>query len=252
MNVLQQIESTIDSLALSEAKVAHVILDAPEAASSFSIARLAEEAETSTSAVQRLCQSLGVSGYKELRYALASQRLEPEGAIGDDGDPLLQAVDRLASAVAALSRLDRSLLDELAQSIVSSSAVYCMGVYRSGLPAQKLCMDLRDLKVLALDATDVVDTTHLMGLADHDTCVILFSVAGSNIASRGGAAQREVPAEHTWLVTTNARPRVGKEWGHVIVLPSAAAGFAGQLDDHTVMMAFVELLVQLVRARLEA
>ena len=41
MNVLQQIESTIDSLALSEAKVAHVILDAPEAASSFSIARLA-------------------------------------------------------------------------------------------------------------------------------------------------------------------------------------------------------------------
>lgn len=244
MDIMERIEQQLDGLAKSEAKVGRLILTYPNAVADFSITRLAQEADTSTSAVQRFCQSLGYTGYKDFRYDLAAEAARVPRTETDD--PLGDAAKRLASAVSALAQLNRAVLEELVGDIAAASRVLCVGVHRSSLPAAKLRMDLEDLGICALGANDPVGASHLARLMVDDACAVVFSVAGASNPLLFGDAET---SGHTWMVTTNARAKAPDAATRLIVLPSASFPGAVHVDDHAVMMAFVELLVLLVRER---
>ena len=65
-NLLEQIQNRLGELNKAERKVAEVILAAPQQATRYSIATLAQEAQVSEPTVNRFCRSFGVSGYPEL------------------------------------------------------------------------------------------------------------------------------------------------------------------------------------------
>jgi RpiR family carbohydrate utilization transcriptional regulator len=70
-NLLEEIQNRLNELNKAERKVAEVILQAPQQATRFSIAALAQAAKVSEPTVNRFCRSFGVNGYPELKMQLA-------------------------------------------------------------------------------------------------------------------------------------------------------------------------------------
>ena len=69
---LVRIRSLLPGLAKAEQRVAHVVLEDPGGVARRSITEVAESAGTSETTVTRFCKAVGVSGYPELRIALAA------------------------------------------------------------------------------------------------------------------------------------------------------------------------------------
>ena len=64
---MMMIENIIEDLPDSEKKIANFILNNPHKAVSLTVVELGDASETSSSAVIRLCKSLGLRGYQELK-----------------------------------------------------------------------------------------------------------------------------------------------------------------------------------------
>jgi len=64
---IMMIKNVVEDLPDSEKKIANFILNNPHKAVSLTVAELGEMSETSSSAVIRLCKSLGLRGYQELK-----------------------------------------------------------------------------------------------------------------------------------------------------------------------------------------
>ncbi|AEJ39573.1 RpiR family transcriptional regulator [Sulfobacillus acidophilus TPY] len=76
--VLERLESNVDQLAESEARVARWILAHPQEVLSLSVRELARRAESSQAAVTRLCRSLQIGGYHTLKVLLAADLVRQE------------------------------------------------------------------------------------------------------------------------------------------------------------------------------
>lgn len=249
MSILYRIQAAADQLADSEAKVARVILENPKLLEHYTITTLAQESETSTSAVLRFCHTLGFGGYKDFRYALASE-LRAQTTEGDARNPLREVAQGMAEAVGALANLDPADLELLATQLAQASTVFCLGIHRSFLPAEKLRMDLEDLGILAISARDAVQMTHLANLVGEHSCTVVFSASGTQGNYRAALDTGLAAQGHSWLVTSSARSQLSGLMEHTIVLPSVRHIGTGTVDDHPIAMAFVELLVQQVREQL--
>ncbi len=251
MSILDRIQAASGQLADSEAKVARVILENPKLLEHYTITTLAQSSETSTSAVLRFCHTLGFGGYKDFRYALTSE-LQAQATTGGADNPLREAARGMAEAVGALADLQAADLELLASHIAQASTVFCLGIHRSSLPAEKLRMDLEDLGILAISARDAVQMTHLANLVGERSCTVVFSVSGTLGNYRAMLDAGFASSGHSWLVTSSARPQLAGQLGHVITLPSAHRVGVAAVDEHPIAMAFVELLVQCVRERMAA
>ena len=250
MAILQHISMMTGQLAESEAKVAEVILADPSALEHYTITRLAQQAETSTSAVLRFCHSLGFSGYKDFRFGLVSEIRQHATSEAGDGDELDRAAEAFAQAIGRLADLDRASIALLASHLISARTVFSVGFHRSFLPAEKLRMDLEDLGVIALSCRDGVQATHMANLVDEESCVIIFSETGSSASYRAALDAGLVAQGHTWLITSSPRAQLATHVEQTIELPSARRAGAGTVDEHPVAMAFVELLTLVAKERL--
>lgn len=242
MAILPHIQSMGSQLAESEAKVAEAILADPTALEHYTITRLAQKAETSTSAVLRFCHSLGFSGYKDFRFELISEIRQQRTYDAGKVDTLGRAAEALAQAVGKLADLDRTTIARLASHIIDARTVFCVGIHRSFLPAEKLRMDLEDLGIVALSCRDSVQATHMANLIDARDCVILFSETGSIANLRASLDAGLVQQGHTWLITSNPRAQLAAHVEHTLTLPSTPRAATATFDQHPIALAFVELL----------
>ncbi len=71
-NILTQIEIAIKELPTSERKVGEYILENKASIISMTITELAEKSDTSTAAVVRLCRSIGINGFPNLKIRLSA------------------------------------------------------------------------------------------------------------------------------------------------------------------------------------
>jgi RpiR family transcriptional regulator, carbohydrate utilization regulator len=72
--VLATVRSVLPSLQPSDARVAQLILDEPDAIVYRSVGDVAEAAQTSSTTVVRCTQKLGFRGFHDLKLALAQER----------------------------------------------------------------------------------------------------------------------------------------------------------------------------------
>jgi DNA-binding MurR/RpiR family transcriptional regulator len=237
-------------LAESEAKVAEAILADPTALEHYTITRLAQKAETSTSAVLRFCHSLGFSGYKDFRFELISEIRQQRTSDAGKVDTLGRAAEALAQAVGKLADLDRTTIARLASHIIDARTVFCVGIHRSFLPAEKLRMDLEDLGIIALSCRDGVQATHMANLVGEDSCVIIFSETGSSASYRAALDAGLAQQGHSWLITSSPHAQLANHVEHAIVLPSTRHAAIPTIDQHPIALAFVELLILQIREQL--
>lgn len=129
----------------SEKRVADYILKHPEAILNFSITELARESSVSEATVNRLCHSLGYSGYGVMKIAL-SQQLAQETIKNipkdiKEGDDVSEVAKKLSySLKAAIENtyniLSVSELVRAIESIQTAERIYFYGIGGSGAVAK--------------------------------------------------------------------------------------------------------------------
>jgi DNA-binding MurR/RpiR family transcriptional regulator len=164
------------TLVPSKQRVAALILQNPAYASTQTISELARAAATSETTVLRLCHELGVSGYRELRVALAAESGREQGRAGsqevggdisrdDDLDAIVEKVTGADQrAIADTARvLDRAALAEAVRRTAAARRIDIVGVGASA--------------VVALDLQQKLHRIGLIAYAWHDTHAALTAAA---------------------------------------------------------------------------
>ncbi|HVV19150.1 MAG TPA: MurR/RpiR family transcriptional regulator [Pseudonocardiaceae bacterium] len=167
---LVRIRSLLPGLAKAEQRVAHVVLDDPGGVARRSITEVAESAGTSETTVTRFCKAVGVSGYPELRIALAADTARAAARtdrdMGGDIDPsddLAQVVGKVAFADAraveeTAEQLDIAALRQVVEAIAGAGRVDVYGVGASAFVAADLQQKLHRIGRVCFAWSD----THIM------------------------------------------------------------------------------------------
>ncbi|AQU76827.1 MULTISPECIES: MurR/RpiR family transcriptional regulator [Priestia] len=146
VNVLLRIESSLYELPKSERKVAQYILEHPEQVVRMTIHELAAQANASSSAVTRLCRSLEVGSFSELKVSLSSHISRPEKAGFYDIEPnetIASIKDKIVSnSVQVIQEtalnLDEDIIHQTIKIIKDTPVIYVYGVGASWLVAEDI------------------------------------------------------------------------------------------------------------------
>lgn len=139
-NIVQEINSALDSLNRSERKVAEVILSDPQAATRSSIAVLARAAEVSEPTVNRFCKRFNTAGFPDFKLHLAqalasgvpyvNRNVEPD----DDADSYTgKIIDAaIAAMVTAKKSLDPQTINLAVDQLIQAKQIIFFGLGGSG------------------------------------------------------------------------------------------------------------------------
>jgi DNA-binding MurR/RpiR family transcriptional regulator len=166
--VLTRLRGLKPTLVPSKRRVAAYILRDPARVARQTITELADAAQTSETTVLRLCQELGVRGYRELRVALAAEsgreqeraaNREIGGDIGRDDD-LDSIIDTITytdqQAIADTARnLDRRALAEAVSLTAGARRVDIVGFGASAVVALDLQQKLHRIGLIAYAWHDI-------------------------------------------------------------------------------------------------
>ncbi|MCI1642419.1 MAG: MurR/RpiR family transcriptional regulator [Actinomyces sp.] len=178
----------------SLARVATYLLGAPDSHATETIGSIAEATGTSTASVTRLARRLGLSGFKELRVALATLPTGTgRGPGADDGvvlpgiswsDTTADLLRKLAAeerrTLAEASRLlDPDLLEAVAARIHAARRLVMFGVGASQLVTRDLAAKLDRIGVLSHVSADRHDALAISGALSGDDAAVLVSHSGT-------------------------------------------------------------------------
>lgn len=129
----KRIQTLEKGLSPAEQRLVEVLMQSPEAASFESVAQLATRAQTHASALVRLAQRLGFSGFPELRKALRAELTQARrtddlirARLDDsrDTDILSRLIEREMTALHDLSKyVSQAQIDAAADTILSAERV---------------------------------------------------------------------------------------------------------------------------------
>ncbi|WP_067195580.1 MurR/RpiR family transcriptional regulator [Microbacterium sp. XT11] len=187
------VRESLPGLTASERRIAEEILDDPTGVAGLAITDLAVRCETSVSTVARFAQSLGYSGYRELRaeisrsvtlaqaqrerFGLETTAIDPHDAVSTVaakiGAQQVDAIERTARMV------DADAVDRVAAAIVSARRIELLGQGASALTAQDLQQKLVRIGLAASHASDPHLALTMASLCTEEDVVIAFSHSGA-------------------------------------------------------------------------
>ncbi|NWO01200.1 MurR/RpiR family transcriptional regulator [Tetragenococcus halophilus] len=249
MNLMETIWLNKSNFSKTERKVFDYIVNNPEHIGTYTITKLADLTQTSTSAILRFCQVLGFNGYKDFRYAmieyLKSNYQNPSIDVVDN------FIDGYSNVLDQLKTLDRKTLNKLANSLKDNSTNFLVGIFLSSLPVQALHHGLQDLDVLSHYASDHIAASHLANNVTKDSTLVYFSFSGStdNFTRFFSTLINDMPQE-SYLITSNPNAKLIKQFTHTIVLPGKSLASQSIIDLQSIQLFFVELLLNTIYQKL--
>ncbi|MBB3189561.1 MurR/RpiR family transcriptional regulator [Halomonas cerina] len=143
-DLLDRIRHRLDELNRSERKVADVILANPGAATSMSIATLAQAASVSEPTVNRFCRSFNAKGYPDFKIKLAqslaggtpyvSQAVEPDDSAVAYTGKIFGAT--IAALDQASREVDPARIERMVDFLIQAKQIHFFGLGASGAVAQ--------------------------------------------------------------------------------------------------------------------
>ena len=238
--MINKIKNNIPNFSKSEKKVCDLLIKNPELILTNTISSLSRLANTSTSAVLRFCKTLGYSGYKDfcadMIYHLKSTEQE------DVRNPIQDITTSYTKALEQINALDSGLIEKLCKKIETADIVYCYGLYRSYLPAEKLQINLKERGVVSIASESPVAFSHNTNISSPDSLIILFSQSGEEHFFMPLVKLASENLTEVWLVPTTPTSFMEDYVSHTITLPAAFPNENIILDNIPVMMVFAELL----------
>lgn len=145
-NVIFKIESLFDQLPKSEKKIAQYILENPAEIIRMTIHELASHANASSSAVTRLCRSIEVDSFSDLKVSLSYQMSQPiiKGFYDIEPHETIRSIkDKIVSnSVQVIQEtahyLDEEVINEIIDSIRKADVMYVYGLGASWLIAEDI------------------------------------------------------------------------------------------------------------------
>jgi DNA-binding MurR/RpiR family transcriptional regulator len=156
-SVHARITAVLPALSAAEQRLGRAVLAEPAAVAATTITEFAACCATSRTSVTRFCRSIGLSGYAELRLALAaeagrmSQDLAPAWSEGTNGiapeAPMDQVLGQLVAAdIRALedtaARIDIAAIEEAGRHLATARNIDVYGVSGSASMAMEFCRRL--------------------------------------------------------------------------------------------------------------
>ncbi|MBU2955391.1 MurR/RpiR family transcriptional regulator [Marinobacter sp. F3R08] len=135
-NLLEDIQSRLDSLNKSERKVAEAILRDPSAATRYSIAALARAADVSEPTVNRFCRGFSATGFPDFKIRLAQsiatgtpyvgQNIEPDDTVAEFADKIM--LSTIANLDKARQALDPKALATAIDYLIQAKQINFFGM----------------------------------------------------------------------------------------------------------------------------
>ncbi len=194
---LARVRAQAPSLGRAEQAVARVILERPDEIIEWSSSQLAETAGTSRPTVVRTCQSLGLTGYQQLRVLLAREGVAaPVGPSSTASSPTGSGPRALVEASfrhvgANVEQMTALLTDEDVEAAVSALAdarrLVIVGHGVSASLASDVAARLVTLGRVSERYGDVIEERIAIGGLGEDDVVLIVSGSGSNTLSLAAA-----------------------------------------------------------------
>lgn len=246
MDLINTIKLHQNDFSKAEAKVATFILKHPEYIETHTITKIANESDTSTSAVLRFCQALGFKGYKDFRYEMI-QYIHTNHQPLDSSDLLNQLTNTYIQILNQFQNIDRDMIIELVNDILKKYPIYITGIYYSSLPVKHLSIGLLDFGIKNTTMTDFISISHHSRNITSDAIIIHFSLSGQR-----NDFQRYVPdllknmPKRSYLITMNENADIGDAFTHKIVLPGLTFKNQSVFDIQSISIIFVEMILNLI------
>lgn len=192
MSIQSTIEATVGTLSPSLLRVADVIRENPAVVLDSTISELADSCGTSVASVVRFCRAIGLTGYVQLRMALATELGKESAQFGApmnygadvSADDSLREVAQKISALEILSieetiaRLDYDALERVVTAIDDAERILLFGVGASQFVAVDLQHKLFRIGRNAFVVGDLHEALAAAALSFVPTVAVGFSHLG--------------------------------------------------------------------------
>lgn len=213
--IVETIRSRVSSLVPSERRVAQQILADPEAVMYQSVTQLATASQVGISTVVRFCQTVGLSGFQDLKLALAREtvpglrQIQGDVEDGDDAPEVLAKVlhagsEALADAVRTISAPE---FTDLVDMVSSAERVLFAAVGTSAPLAMDASYRLTTLGLQALAPSDVhVQHVTASKLTESDLCLAVSHTGSTHETLATVGEARRVGARTAALTSFDRSP----------------------------------------------
>ncbi|MDQ0199143.1 MurR/RpiR family transcriptional regulator [Neobacillus ginsengisoli] len=183
---LKMIQNMLEQLPASERKIAEYILENPQTVVNSTVSDLGVQANTSGAAVIRLCKSLGINGFQDLKVRIAGDLVKPvEQGYRDiePGESFFTIVQKTTSnSIQSLRDSEEIInyeeLERAVQTLLKAGNVHFFGIGASNIIAQDAQQKLIRINKGATAFTDTHLVATLIANAKEDDVVFCISHSG--------------------------------------------------------------------------
>ncbi len=252
--VLARTRSLLPSLQASDARVAKVILEEPDAVIYRSVSEVAAAAETSAATVVRCAQKLGFRGFHDLKLALARERAtfqavqpQAQGEVDERLAVLAQVTATGAQAVRdAAALVDPAAFEATVSALAEARRVLFAGVGTSAPLTQDAAYRFSAIGLRADAYADAhIQHFQALGLQAGDVCVAISHTGSTRETIEVADAARSSGAV-TVAITSFANSPLTELVDEVIVAGTREVAF--QLEAMASRLAHLALLDALLVA----
>lgn len=250
MDAFEQMRLHAEDLTPTERKVLDAVMDNPEGILQSTTTMAAQHIGVSQSAVSRFCQKVGYENFGDFRMnlLLSLSSSTPTSSPRESQE----AIDYLCDMMRATSgALDKDVVANLTERILSSKAVYTAGAGLSSPPALMLSMELLKYEIPCYCMPSGQEMIY-MHVASPDDLIVIFSSKNDtqrvllNVIQEMSAQRRP----HTVMISHTAAHPLRKAADEFILLPTwQTERYPVYIEPMTSMLAFCSILMVEVSRR---
>lgn len=256
---LARVRAQAPSLGRAERAVAEVILDRPEEVVELSSAQLAELSGTSRPTVVRACQSLGLTGYQQLRVLLAREcaAASPTIVPTPGSGPLGLVTARFQHIAATIDDMTALLTDALLEQAVETLAcarrLVVVGHGVSASLAADTASRLMTIGRVSERTEDVIgELITLSGLGPQDAALVVSGSGTNSLSLAAARTAHEAGAQVVAVTAFSHSPLIGyADTALVTGMPDPSFRDEVVQTSRIPQMILLEALVGLVATRLD-
>jgi DNA-binding MurR/RpiR family transcriptional regulator len=256
-DVLSTVRQAIPRLSAAEARVATAIVEDPQQVVDLTITALAAVCDVSQATIARFCQSLGYSGYRDFRLAVAAatsreeltrERFELTEIEIDPTDTAREVVAKIAYqetlAIEQTAKgLDVETLDRVAAAIITASRVDVYGAGSSGLTSQDLQQKLSRIVIIAFFSVDSHLALASAALQKPGNVAIGISHSGLTSETNNALAVARAVGATTVAITNFPDSRIADECDFVLTTQAGESLYrSGAMSSRIAQLALVDFL----------
>lgn len=246
-NPIERLEKGLDSFTKSEEAAARYFIDHPASVLNKTIAAISKETGLTTTAIMRMCQRVGYTGYAEFRFSM-NRYLTSHGPAEDRGST--PAAAQLAGAYASYFQkvaegIDDEQLGCIAKLILDARRISIWGCNRTYESVMQLSLRLMRIGIFNQTTSDPQLMDDIASILETGDLCIVISPNGRGTKSYPSLMRSLMDRGcNVVLITMNPKIGLAKCAGETVVLPWISNDYEGGiLEDQIIVFLFIECLL---------